>query len=63
MNTNERDQMLKALNHIRAAKIAISAEAPVGPCIDAAERELLRALFNEEEVEKYLNNLYGGEST
>lgn len=45
-----------ALQHVRAAMIAVKHGAPPGPALEAAEEALLRLLFSERDVEEYLQS-------
>lgn len=45
------------LQHVRNAMIANKHGAPVAPALAAAEEDLLRLLFSEEEIAEYLQSL------
>ena len=56
MIENEKEHILKALQHVRNTMIANKAGAPVAPSLEAAEETLLRLLFPEEDVIAYLKS-------
>lgn len=56
MTDNERVFVQGALQHVRAAMVANKYGAPVAPALEAAEEDLLRLLFSEEEIVEYLQS-------
>jgi hypothetical protein len=50
----ERNRLIAALQAVRHAMIAMKAGAPALPPLFSAEEHLLRVLFDENEVAKYL---------
>ena len=52
----DRGRVLKVLQHVRSAMLASKAGAPVLPNLEAAEEDVLRLLFTEEEVVTYLES-------
>lgn len=50
----DRERVVAALQHVRNAMIAAQADAPTLPALLSAEENLLRALFDDPEVEEYL---------
>ncbi len=56
MTDNERSRVQGALLHVRNAMIANKNGAPVAPALEAAEKDLLRLLFSEEEISEYLQS-------
>lgn len=55
-NDRDRAHVQKALMHVRNAMIANKCGAPLGIALEAAEEDLLRLLFSEEEVVAYLQS-------